>query len=66
MKIAIDLAWNLVDELVKEYKSREAAEDELGDLDMLALTFADVIDANGLQDETDLVYLQSIVDDLIG
>ena len=66
MKIAIDLAWRLVDELVKEYKSREAAEDELGDLDMLALTFADAIDANGLQNETDLVYLQSVVDDLIG
>jgi len=63
--MAIELAWRLIDELEKQYADKDEMVNELGNLDDLVLLYADIIENNGLTEETDLVYLQAQIDDMI-
>jgi uncharacterized protein YabN with tetrapyrrole methylase and pyrophosphatase domain len=65
MMMAIELAWRLIDELEKQYADKDEMVNELGNLDDLVLLYADIIENNGLTEETDLVYLQAQIDDMI-
>lgn len=62
---AIELAWQLIDELAKQYADKEEMISELGNLDDLAMLYSDIIENNGLSQETDLVWLQSQIDEMI-
>jgi uncharacterized protein YabN with tetrapyrrole methylase and pyrophosphatase domain len=61
----IELAWQLIDELEKQYADKDEMINELGNLDNLALLYADIIENNGLVEETDLVWLQCQIDEMI-
>ncbi len=60
--IAIELAWEVVDSMVADYVNHDAAVEELGDLDSLALRIADYIDEQELNDETDMVFLKLYIE----
>ena len=60
----IELAWKVIDNWVeKDYGNNKAdAEDEMGNLDDLALRISEIIDINGYSERDDLTWLSSQIE----
>ena len=58
----LDKAWQVVDYYIDQYRTREEALEELGNLDELALKIAELIEERGWENEGDVSYLASLVD----
>lgn len=62
---ALEKAWEVIDHMIKHsYGGNEHAlrEEIGGDLDDLALPYAEVIERMGLEDEDDMIYLASTLE----